>query len=282
MIAAGPAADILWLSVLLALFQINPNSELAINLLVPAIGRQILMLLTNILPWTRRKHGRAIASDMLAFWRTFWKKGDANAAYRQGYVALLSPYRDLGEPSPRFRRRSDRIAYHLLDAEGCLRPSTEDDLTALERELAFHPSRAERLLILDTLATHLLAGEGSHERARLEQIMEEVTALAPDLPTLKGTRAAVLARTGRHEEALALLAEADESNDFNRCLNAAFRALAHFHAGRAEQAAASFEAADRILQSHDWSGWVGERIVERVRREIGHQAATPMAIGAGN
>lgn len=46
--------------------------------------------------------------------------------------------------------------------------------------------------------------------------------LAPELGILKGTCGAVLARLGRHEEVLAMLAEADNSNDMSRCLNAAF------------------------------------------------------------
>jgi len=45
------------------------------------------------------------------------------------------------------------------------------------------------------------------------------------LGTLKRTRGAVLARLGRHAEALAMLAEADNSNDMNRCLNVHFEGL---------------------------------------------------------
>jgi tetratricopeptide (TPR) repeat protein len=280
-IAGGPAADILWLAALVAVFLAYQDYEIAGYLLSTAIAYQLWRVVKNCVPRTAKIYGTPVASDMLALWRTLGKKGDVNAAYRQTYIGLLSRYMEPGETVRRFESRSDRIAFLLKDLEVRLRRLTEERLAALERELARRPLRCEQLLIIETIAAHLLAGEGLRDLAYLDRLTAQAVELAPDLPTLKGTRGAALAFAGRHEEALAMLAQADDSNDFNRCLNAAFQALAHFHAGRPGEARASFETAEGIVQSNDWAGWIGCRIVERVGAEIGDQAPMPAAATAG-
>ncbi|ENN88272.1 hypothetical protein RHSP_61463 [Rhizobium freirei PRF 81] len=122
---------------------------------------------------------------------------------------------------------------------------------------------------------HVLANEGLRDNAYLDRSTRQALLLAPELTTLKGTRGAVLARLGRHEEALAMLAEADDSNDAFRCFNAAFRALAHFHAGRKDQATAELEIATAILQSQDWTNSIGGRIVDGVIAEISRTLIEP-------
>lgn len=280
-IAAGPVVDLAWFFILIAALQLWGDVDAVRVALFPAIPIQLVLTLANIVPHHARLYGQRLPNDMLALWKTAWTKGDPAAPYRQLYLSMLRAYADFEESSPPLSSRSDRLAYLLFEASSSPRHLSEQQAAALEHELSITPSRHEQLLIMDTIATHILAEETPRNDAYLDRLTEKLLLLAPDLATLKGTRGGALARLGRHEEALTLLAGADDSNDFNRCLNAAFRALAHFHAGRKDQAAAELDIANAILQSQNWADWIGSRIVGRVNAEIGHSLQEPRKVEAG-
>lgn len=172
-------------------------------------------------------------------------------------------------------RRADQIFYLVLEVNSSRQPLTERQFSALERELATTPSNSEQLLIMDCIAMHILAGKGLRDDAYLDRLTEKALLLASELATLRGTRGAALARLGHHEEALTLLAEADDGNDIRRCLNAAFRGLAHFHAGGKDQATIELEIATAILHSQNWTNLIVTRIVDGIIAEISDMVLRP-------
>jgi tetratricopeptide (TPR) repeat protein len=211
---------------------------------------------------------------MMALLKIVFAKGDPHAAYRESYLNALRRYRDPMEPPFQPSDRSDRIAFHLFERDASSRHMSEENIAALDHELALTTSRSEELLMIDNIATNILAHNTRHRDTYLDQLTARAVALGPELPTLKGTRGAALARLGRYEDALTILDEADHSDDFNRCLNAAFRALANFHLGRAELATAEFDISAAILRSQDWASWIGREIVNAIGAEIGYPAQT--------
>ncbi|WP_181170559.1 site-2 protease family protein [Mesorhizobium sp. B2-6-2] len=266
-VAAGPLMDIVWLGVLSGAMTICRDAELAGTILAPATFFQIMMVFGSVLPHYSKVYGQRMANDMLAFWTIAWKERDTNAAYRQGYLNALRPYMSPDDLPWQPTGQSDRVAFYLSKPD-----LKEEDIPALEAELAATTPGSERLLLIETAATKILTQPGpptSRLNAYLDRLTEMAVAMSPGLRTLKGTRGAALARLGRHVEALNVLAEADSSDDYNRCLNAAFRALAHHHAGRKELAAAELETSIAILRSYDWAGRIGQ-IVSAVRAEIGY------------
>jgi tetratricopeptide (TPR) repeat protein len=209
---------------------------------------------------------------MMALLKTAFTKGDPNAAYRESYLNAVRRYADPVEPPFRPSGRSDRIAAYLFERDASSPHLTDERIAALERELAFTTSRSEQLRTIDGIATNILARKSRNLDACLDRLTARAITLSPEVPTLKGTRGAALARLGRYEEALTFLDEADHSDDFNRCLNAAFRALAHFHLGRGDLATAEFDTCAAILRSHDWASWIGSEIVNGIGAEIGYSA----------
>ncbi|MBW8907638.1 MAG: hypothetical protein JF620_01165, partial [Mesorhizobium sp.] len=154
---------------------------------------------------------------MLAFWKIVSKEHDPSALFRQNYLSALRKYMSPGDPPWQATGQSDRVAFYFATPD-----LTDEDLQALEADLAATLLRSERLFLIDTTATKILARPAQSAprlNTYLDRLTETAVAMAPELRTLKGTRGAVLARLGRHEEALNALSEADESDDFNRCLN---------------------------------------------------------------
>ena len=270
--AAGPAMDLGWFAVLITTLVTFRDSELTGAILLPAIIVQGAMLFGNLVPRHVRLHGERLPNDMMALLKTAFTRGDPNAAYRENYLNAVRRYADPLEPPFRPSGRSERIAAYLYTRDASSPHLTDERIAALERELAFTTSRSEQLRTIDWIATNILARKSRHLDACLDRLTARAITLSPELPTLKGTRGAALARLGRYEEALTFLDEADHSDDFNRCLNAAFRALAHFHLGRGELATAEFDTAAAILRSQDWASWIGSEIVNANGAEIGYSA----------
>ncbi|KAA3441844.1 hypothetical protein C7I87_33785 [Mesorhizobium sp. SARCC-RB16n] len=271
-IAAGPMMDIGWLGVLTGLMTIFRGTEFADTVLAPVVVVQMMMAFGSVVPHHVKVFGGRLPNDMLALWKILRRNPDSNAVLRQHYLNRLRPYMSPDDPPWHPSGQSDRVAFYVLKPD-----LTDEDITALEDELTHTTSASELLLLIDTAATKILANPApppSRLDALLDRLTEKAVAMAPELRTLKGTRGAALARLGRHEEALDVLAEADESNDFNRCLNAAFQALAHFHADRKELAAAELETAIAILRSNNWAGTVGWKIVGTVCVETGYPTLT--------
>lgn len=259
--------DIVWLGVLSGAMTIFHGTELVGTILAPAVIVQMAMVVGNGLPLRSKVYGQRLPNDMLALWKLA-RGRDPFEVLRQHYLDRLRPYMSPDDPPWHPTGQSDRIAFYLFKPD-----LTDEDITALEDELTHTASASERLLLIDTAATKILANPApppSRLDALLDRLTEKAVAMAPELRTLKGTRGAALARLGRHEEALNILAQADDSDDFNRCLNAAFRALAHSHAGRKEMAAAELETSIAILRSHNWAGGIAHKIVSAVCVETGY------------
>jgi hypothetical protein len=271
-IAAGPVTDLVLLSIMIALFRASSDMEAVRVALFPAIAFQVILTFGNLMPRSTTFYGQRIPNDTLAFWQTVWSKDDPFAANRQLYLLMLQACTGIATSPLPFTGRSDRIAYYLLEANRAAGDLTDQQIAKLDHELSMTPSLDEQLLIMDSIVTHLLAGESPGREAYLDELSERALSLAPHLLTLQRSRGSVLARLGRHEEALILLADVEEGTVVDRCWNAAFRALAHFHAGRKDRAKGEFEIAIAILQSQNWGGWIGNRIIDRVRAEIGDTA----------
>lgn len=266
-IAAGPVMDVVWLRILVGASAISDESAPASPILVSAIMVQIMVISGNLFPHYVKAYGQRLPNDMLALWKIIRRDQDPNAVLRQNYLNALQPYMSPDEQLWQPTGQSDRIIFYLSKPD-----LTDEDIAALEVE-ASTASRSEQLLIIERTAMKIFAQpiqSASRYNTYLDRQTERAVAMAPELHTLKGTRGAALARLGRHEEALNALAQADDTDDFNRCLNAAFRALAHFHAGRKELIAAELETAIAILRSHDWVGTIGWKIVNTVCVETGY------------
>ncbi|UWU24220.1 site-2 protease family protein (plasmid) [Rhizobium sp. CB3171] len=272
-IAGGPVMDLAWFAILIVALRFSSDAVALRVVLFPALAFQVPMIYSNLMPHYSTLYGKRMANDMLALWQTVWPKVDYLAMHRQLYLNALRPYAGIEEPA--LSRQSDRIAYLLLELNSLIHRQPEQQIVALEHELSIAPSRSEQLLIMESISMHVLANEGLRDNAYLDRLTQKALLLAPELATLKGTRGAALARFGRHEEALALLAEADDSNDTNRCLNAAFRGLAHFHAGRKDQATVELEISTAIVQSQNWTNVFAARIVDSVIAEISHVLLEP-------
>jgi len=263
---AGPIADLAWLVGLLAVFRAYGGTP-AVNIaMLSVILLHIVRLWGSLVPHWGTLYGTRLPNDMLALWRTLRRKDDQ--AYRAAYLDALRRYRDPAEPAPPLSGRSDRIAYHILQARAALRPLTDEAIDALGRELSRASERSEQLLIIESMVMSVLARPGSRHRVHLDPWTSRALALSPDLPTVRGSRGAALVRLGRHREALDILARAESADDADRCLTGAFQALAHFHEGRRDLSADLIEASLTILRTHGWEGWIGRGIVERIRAEI--------------
>src|SRR5262249_24927542 len=87
----------------------------------------------------------------------------------------------------------------------------------------------EKMLVLDALVTDALVSRDPAVLPRLDDWSRQALALGPDLPTLLGSRGAVLVELGRYEEGKALLgplAAASQAGSFDSFMSRAFLALA--------------------------------------------------------
>jgi tetratricopeptide (TPR) repeat protein len=278
-IAAGPVMDVVWFAILIGAMALYRDSELAGAILMPPIVFQIVVLFGNLPPRYIKVYGLRVPNDVLALWKIIHGYNPFEA-HREHYLKVLPRYMRADDTPWHPTGQSDRIAFYVFKLD-----LTDEDISALEDELAHTTFASEQLLLIETAATKILgksAPPPSRLNALLDHLTEKAVAIAPELSTLKGTRGAALARLGRHEEALNILAQADESDDFNRCLNAAFRALAHSSAGQGDQAVAEIETSIAILRSDNLANSIGGKIVDVVCVEIGyptlkeHETATPL------
>jgi len=152
------------------------------------------------------------------------------ARNRTAYAKWLSAY-STGDLQPTMTLASSRILYHLIrsdrftDEEAC-----RDFREALLRELEGGDLvREEKMLVLDVLVTDGLISGDPAVRPRLDEWSEQALALGPELPTLLGSRGAVLVELGRYEEGKALLAPlvaSSPAQSFDSFMSHAFLARA--------------------------------------------------------
>ena len=167
----------------------------------------------------------AVASVIATLWLWFWLPRTAHAAFEAGrYAESSRRYRILGALAVSL----DRERASLLSRAGCHVAAGELDLA--ERVLATLPTgelgAAERAVWLNNRACSALAA-GSDPHAALA-LVDEATALRPDVAAVQHTRGMALLAVGRVDEAIAVLdgmraggelpprLEADRCHDLSR------------------------------------------------------------------
>lgn len=273
-VAAGPASDIALLVALIAVSEYLPSGEIYNALIVPAILAQLLATFANLWPHRTTVYGKETASDALLLWRIL-RNGTGTGPYRDAYGAMLSPHLAAGETLPRFNRSSEIIAWHIFSGIGRQSTAEPEAAQQLERLLAEDLPTCERIIVLDTLATAALVAPGPAGRADLDRWSEALLALDPGSATLRGTRGAALIEIGRHEEGIAMLADAEDGSQFNNCLVSAFRAIGYFRSGQDDRATLQFDRAAALFKHDEWRGLDIERIVRRIGAEIGRDLTSP-------
>ena len=122
---------------------------------------------------------------------------------------------------------SHHLSLHDLTIDADAR---RDSREALVRELEGRDlMREERMFALDALVTDGLISGDPAVRPRLDQWSRQALALGPELPTLLGSRGAVLVELGCYEAGKALLAPlaaAKDADPFDTLMTHAFLARA--------------------------------------------------------
>jgi predicted Zn-dependent protease len=141
-------------------------------------------------------------SILTLLWLWLWLPRSAHSAFQAGkYAAALRRYRLVGL----FATTSARERAAMLSRAGCLIASSE--LAPAERLLAIIDDAdlagGERAVWLNNRACAALAA-GSDPQAALA-LVEEASALRPDVPALQHTRGMALLAVGRIDDAIAVL-----------------------------------------------------------------------------
>lgn len=261
-VAAGPVMDTVWFAMLWSLLRAYHGQPFANSVLIPALAVQAYMIISNLTPRWVHLYGVSLPTDTLAVWCIMRETEDPYIRHRLAYTIVLEAYHQGDappfEPSP----QSERIAFHhhayFFDRQ---QRHDEEPLIALRRELDLEPSRTEQLLIIDTIVTRALTRLPDHTEADLDTLTARALAMAPDIRTLQFTRGSVLARMGRHQEALALLDVRHDDTDSDRGMTLGFRALAQFHAGNIEEARAEMDKAIAIMRQMQSPTWIGNDVL---------------------
>ncbi|CAN7403716.1 site-2 protease family protein [Rhizobium sp. LjRoot254] len=268
--AGGPAASILFLIAFIVISDRIEPSELTNAILVPALLSQLVIIFLCLWPREVQIYGRRMASDGLSFLRLLTSKEPYGAAYRAGYLATIMPYASSGSIPPTLTAQSDRLAFHLASrsqSDGILSDAT---ILGLDQALSSgdtHP--AEEMMVLDALITDLLCRDFSRYRNEMDRWSKRALELNPTSATLRGSRGSVLAELGRHDEALAMLADAENGQDVNDCIVNAYRALIHFRQGSKDRASDLFKVALSRYKATEWKEWPVSRIISSIGMEIG-------------
>lgn len=268
--AGGLTANILFLIGFTIIADRVASSWLANAILLPAFLSQVVVIILNLWPRQVYLYGRRMENDGLSILRMLRSKEPFGAADKSQYVATIMSYVPSGAAPPLLTAQSDRLAYHLScrsQSDGIFQDQT---ILALDEELSRDGTQpAEEMMALDALVTNLLGRDFSRYCSEMDRWSKRALELNPASATLRGSRGSVLAELGRHDEALAMLADAENGEDGNDCLVNAYRALAYFHRGDKERASNAFSLSLSRYNAMDWAGWSVPRIVSRIGSEIG-------------
>lgn len=269
-VAAGPVMDMAWFATLLWLMTQNYENETANAILMPALVVQTCMLIVSLYPCHAHFYGERLPSDMLSFYRILREKEDLAAIYLKAYLVRLAGYDKDALSNFIPSRGSERVAHIYLERILDKKLDHRAQFSELRREIDLGLSSLEEIVIIDGMVTDAIRHPPMEDEGELDGLSARAIALYPDLKTLKGSRAAILARAGRHQEALELLEQADDERLFDRSLNIAFRALALFHAGRNEDARSALNQSVRILWEDEPHRLYGQDILRVVGQQIGY------------
>jgi hypothetical protein len=268
--AGGPAANILFLIAFIAISNRIEPSGLANAILIPALLSQLVIIFLSLWPREVQIYGRWMANDGLSILRLLMSKEPYGAAYKAAYLATIMPYVSARSTPPILTAQSDRLAFHLASRSQSDGIFSDATILALEQELSrrdTHP--AEEMMVLDALITDLLCRDFPRYRNEMDRWSKRALELNPASATLRGSRGSVLAELGRHDEALAMLADAENGEDINDCIVNAYRALIHFRQSSKDRAADLFKVALSRYEATEWEGWAVSRIISSIGLEIG-------------
>ena len=214
----------------------------------PIAFAQLCVIVSALVPMRVSVDGARRPTDGMHLLQMSWKRRDYAAEARAAHAMWLSHYGN-GSPQPTMTLASARVLYHLSRTDRATDEEARRDFReALLRELERgHLVREERILALDALVTDGLISGDRAVRASLDEWSRQALELGPELPTLLGSRGAVLVELGRFEEGKALLAPiaaSTQAKPFDALMTQAFLASAERALGN-EAAARQFATGAR-------------------------------------
>lgn len=200
------------------------------DVLGPIAFVQVLMIVGNMVPFSVTMRGKRVPTDGMWLLQLLRQPGDRPAQDRAAYIARLNRYSG-GNTQPTISPASSRIwsdlSCYYLAPNGDAR---HDFRAALLHEVERGDlAPEEKMWVLDALVTDGLVSGDPAVLPHLDDWSRQALALGPELPTLLGSRGAVLIEVGRYEEGKALLAPlaaASQAGSLDAFMNRAFLALA--------------------------------------------------------
>jgi len=257
-ILGGVLGNAILASIVVALVSTGATPPSAHAALI-AIGiAQVVLIAINLFPHRVSIGGTRIGSDGLQLFRLFWRPHNDWARQREAYAAELGRYSSTGEVAPIDAPHSARIFYQVYRPDRWADEGTRREFqSALIHELNRGELwRQEEMLVLDALLTYGLVIDDPELRPRLDEWSLRALALGPDVPTLLGTRGAVLVSLGRYEEGKALLSSLPGNHDnapsdatFDTFMNQVFLAQAELALGNSTVAQSLVDAARKTAKA---------------------------------
>jgi len=242
----GVLGNVAVICLVAALDAVGAAPRKAGEVLGPIVFAQLCIIVITLVPIWVKSGGTRTPTDGLLLLQMLWQSRDYAAQARAAYATLLSGYSN-GSLQPTMTLASSRVLYHVSRMDRTMDEEARHDFReALLRELKggdLVPE--ERMLVLDALVTDGLISGDPTVRASLDEWSLQALELGPKLPTLLGSRGAVLVELGRYEAGKALLAPlvaAEQSDSFDPLMSQAFLA-------RAERALGDEEAARRLANA---------------------------------
>jgi len=227
----------------------------------PVVLVQLFMIVGNLVPFRAKVGGARVPTDGLRLLRLLWRSQDDAAPFRAAYATRLRNYSN-GDLQFTMTSDSWRILYNMAGFDS----ATDENSRRLFREALLRVLksgdllREERLVVLDDLVTYGVVSSDPAVRCHLDEWSLQALALGPELPTLLGSRGAVLIELGRYEAGKALLeplVATYRGESFDSLMTQAFLARAEHALGNPEVArrladaarsdANALEAAPRIM-----------------------------------
>ena len=217
------------------------------------VSVQLYLIVVNLFPSCARVGGTCMPTDGLLLLQLLRQSRDEAAQLRAAYARALSKYSNRNSQLT-MTSVSSRTLYHVA----CFQLATDvnsrrDFRDALLRELEGGDLvREEKMWVLDALVTDGLLSGDSAVRARLDAWSLQALELGPELPTLLGSRGAVLVELGCYEAGktlLAPLAAADQAGPYDSLMSQAFLARAERALGNQAAARQFANAAHTIAEA---------------------------------
>ena len=230
-IFGGVLGNVAVICLLAGLDAVGAAPRAAGDVLGPIVFAQVFIVVVNLAPVSVKVGATRFPTDGLRLLRLLWQPQDDGVQLRAHFATVLGKYGrgnlQLTMSPASSRVLSHHLSLHDLTVDGDARRDTRE---ALVRELDGRElMREERIYVLDLLVTDGLISGDPAVRPRLDEWSRQALALGPELPTVLGSRGAVLVELGRYEEGkalLAFLAAAKDANPFDALMIHAFLARA--------------------------------------------------------